>query len=95
MRLREMGTEAYTFALAQNRELYEHFLAHYNDGRRTGFFTLAVYLLPLHELQTVADSLPMPEEMPLKERSVLAVSELQCLAAHRGVTLKLRKKPKK
>lgn len=94
-RFQEVGQEAYLSELSQKRVLYEHLLNHYNDGRRKGFFNLAVYLLPIHELQSVADSLPKPEEMPSKERCALAVSELQRLAADRGITLKLRKKPKK
>ena len=94
-RFREVGQEVYLSELAQKRELYEHLLNHYNDGRRKGFFNLAVYLLPLSDLQSVADSLPKSEGMPLKERCALAVSELQRLASDWDLTLKLRKKPKK
>ena len=95
---REVGLEAYLAQLEEKRTILEQLLAHYNDGRRKTLFNTAVYLLPLEDLRIVTASLssrPELEEQPVKERALAAVELLQEVADHRGMSLKLVKKPKK
>ena len=95
---REVGLEAYLAQLEEKRTILEQLLAHYNDGRRKTLFNTAVYLLPLEDLRLVTASLssrPELEEQPVKERALAAVELLQEAADHRGMSLKLVKKPKK
>lgn len=92
-RAAEIGIPAYTAELREKMALLDRLLACYNDGRRKTFFLTAVYLLELPVLQGVMAVLPA-EDIPLKDRAAAAVRLLERAAAERGVTLKLRKKPK-
>lgn len=95
---RELGLETYLAPLEEKRTILEKLLAHYNDGRRKTFFNTAVYLLPLEDLRSVMAALenqPELAEQPVKERALAAVGLLQEAADHRGISLKLNKKPKK
>lgn len=93
-----LGLEAYLAQLEEKRAILEKLLAHYNDGRRKTFFNTAVYLLPLKDLRSVMAALenqPELAEQTVKERALAAVGLLQEAADHRGISLKLNKKPKK
>ena len=95
---REMGLDVYLVQLEEKRAILDALLAGYNDGRRKTQFNTAVYLLPLEDLRAVITSLTSRlalEEHPIKERAVAAVELLQEAADHRGISLKLNKKPKK
>lgn len=95
---REMGLDAYLAQLEEKRRILENLLAHYNDGRRKTLFNTAVYLLPLEDLRAVKGALdrqPELAEQAIKERALAAVELLQQAADHRGISLKLNKKPKK
>ena len=95
---REIGPEAYLAQLEEKLAILEKLLAHYNDGRRKALFNTAVYLLPLEYLQSVMalmDSRPELEGQPIKEWALAAVDLLQQAADHRGINLKLNKKPKR
>ena len=95
---RELGLDAYLARQTEKRAILDELLAHYNDGRRKTLFNTAVYLLPLEDLRLVTASLssrPELEEQPVKERALAAVELLQEAADHRGMSLKLVKKPKK
>ena len=73
-------------------------MAHYNDGRRKTLFNTAVHLLPLEDLRAVMAALDRQPELAgqaIKERALAAVNLLQQAADHRGISLKLNKKPKK
>ena len=94
---RELGLDAYLAQLEEKRAILEELLAHYNDGRRKSLFNTAVYLLPLEDLRFVMASLddrPGLGEQAVKERALAAVGLLQEAADHRGISLKLNKKPK-
>ena len=57
-----------------------------------------MYLLPLEDLRSVTATLENQPELanqPVKERALAAVGLLQDRADHRGISLKLNKKPKK
>lgn len=91
---RRIGLAAYQVEQMEKQKILRFLLENYNDGRRKGFFALAVNLLELEALQTVAEQLTAePGELLLKERAVRAAALLQDLAGQRGIALKLRKKP--
>ena len=96
--VRELGLEAYLAQLEEKRSVLHALLDEYNDGRRKTFFTTAVYLLPLEDLQNVMaalDRLPERTQQTVKERALAAVGALQAAADRRGILLKLIRKPKK
>lgn len=92
---KEIGIEAYNEEQRRKVEILEALLSRYNDGRRKTFFSVAVNLLELPELeQSLAriekwDTIP---DRPLKERSAYAAEVLKETAEKRGLELKLRKK---
>ena len=95
---RELGLETYLAQLEEKRGILDKLLAHYNDGRRKTFFNLAVYLLPLEDLQGVwaaLDGQSAQMEQEVKTRALDAVKLLQEAADHRGICLKGKKKTKK
>ena len=74
----------------------ETLLAGYNDGRRKSFFCVAVNLLELEEIREAMQQIKaIPEDLPVKQRSAMAVEALKAIAARRSLELKLRKKPTK
>lgn len=92
---RELGLDTYLAQLEEKRAILDELLAHYNDGRRKTLFSTAVYLLPLEDLRSVMASLVSRTELTVKERALAAVELLQMAADRRGISLKLKKKPKK
>lgn len=89
---RRIGPAAYQAEQREKQEILRFLLETCNDGRRKGFFALAVNLLPLEGLQAARGQLAA-EDLPLKEGAARAVALLQALASRQGVELKLRKKP--
>ncbi|WP_274953415.1 DUF3795 domain-containing protein [Angelakisella massiliensis] len=97
-KVQELGLDAYLAQLEEKRAILGELLAHYNDGRRKTFFHTAVCLLPLEDLRSVMASLNSQRELggqTVKERAFSAVELLEEAADHRGIGLKLNKKPKK
>lgn len=91
---RRIGPAAYQAEQREKQELLHDLLENYNDGRRKGFFALAVNLLELEGLRAVVEQLAAePEGVPLKEKAAHAAALLQALAGQQGIELKLRKKP--
>ena len=96
--MKEVGVEAYNSEQRQKLEILELLLEGYNDGRRKGFFCLAVNLLDLEDLKTVMEHLAEEKQLEsftLKEKSAFAVRQLQSIAEQRGVVLKWNRKPSK
>lgn len=89
---KRIGSAAYQAEQRKKWEILEFLLDTCNDGRRKGFFALAVNLLELEELQTVREELARDGDLPLKERAARAASMLRALADRRQVELKLRKR---
>lgn len=89
---RRIGPAAYQAEQREKQEILRFLLETCNDGRRKGFFALAVNLLPLEGLQAAREQLAA-ENLPLKEGAARAAALLQALASRQGVELKLRKKP--
>lgn len=92
----ELGLEVYITQLEERRSILDRLLASYNDGRRKGFYILAVYLLELDSLRRAYGKIQetVSEGAFIKERSMIAVEILKKAAEADGVTLKLKKKPK-
>lgn len=93
---REIGVEAYNEEQRKKVTILETLLSRYNDGRRKTFFSVAVNLLELPELEQSLARIEEWDTQPdrsLKERSAYAVSVLTEIAEKHGLELKLRKKP--
>lgn len=90
------GLALYLAELDEKEAALHHLLAHFNDGRRKSFFCTAVNLLPLADVQCVMQQIqvqaPLSEE--LKVRAATAADLFQAMAQRRGLSLKLRKKPR-
>lgn len=93
---RDMGLERYLSQLEERRAILDRLLAGWNDGRRKGFYCLAVDLLEPEDLYEAMEQLDaaLPEDAPMKEKAAAAVRVFQAAAQRRGVVLKLNKKPK-
>lgn len=97
LRAQAMGLEAYQSMLDEKTAILEHLLTCYNDGRRKTFFCTAVNLLELCDIKAAMEQIDArtPQEAALQVRASIAVETFQSLAAQRGVSLKLRRKPRK
>nr|WP_326185822.1 DUF3795 domain-containing protein [uncultured Oscillibacter sp.] len=90
---RRMGLIAYQTEQREKQEILRFLLETCNDGRRRGFFALAVNLLEPQELRDIVEQLETEsEDMPLKEKAACAAALLQAAGDQRGIELKLRKK---
>lgn len=95
-RAKSLGMDAYQRELDEKISVLEALLAHCDDGRRKGFFCLAVNLLELPDVRHVMAQLSSqtrPEQL-VKERAATAARLLEEAAAAQGISLKLRKKAK-
>ncbi len=92
---RRLGPEAYGAVQMEKEALLQYLLATCNDGRRKSFFAAAVNLLELDALRPIEKRLAAESELPLRERAVLAADLCQAAAGEAGISLKLRRKPKK
>jgi hypothetical protein len=91
-----IGAKAYREALDAKVKILGRLLENYDDGRRKSFFCIAVNLLDIGDLARALAQIEQ-ESMPgdaAKTRAALAVRVLQAAADKRGVSLRLRKKPK-
>lgn len=96
-RVLELGVGPYVGALEEKRAVLDQLLADWNDGRKKTLYTTAAYLLELEDLRGAVSQAraQVSQEAPLKERATAMAAALQETAARRGISLKLRKKPKK
>ena len=79
----------------EKREILDHLLAHFNDGRKKTLYCTAVNLLELSDLQEAAKQLSARKELtdlPVKERAKAAAELLQEIGDRRGIVLKLVRK---
>ena len=90
---KRLGMEAYAAELNEKITLLKKQLESYDDGRRKGFYCLAVNLLELMDVKTVTEQIDdaVDDSMSIKEKSKTAVRLFEAMAEHRGVVLKLRK----
>lgn len=91
---KSLGIDCYKKELTEKIAILESLLANYDDGRRKGFFCIAVNLLELQDVKTVMERIEdqIPSEMLLKEKAKSAVQLFQEMADMRNIVLKLRKK---
>lgn len=96
-RCREMGIDAFCQELERKREILEELLAGYNDGRKKTFYCTAVNLLPWEGLQAAMAELRSTAATfgTLSERAAAAERVFRERAAQQGISLSLRRKPKK
>jgi hypothetical protein len=90
------GMDAYKAELDGKIAILEELLRDYDDGRRKGFFCIAVNLLEMQNVNAVMAHLSTEsvEDAPTKERAMAAVRLFEDIAGRRDVSLKLRKNPK-
>ena len=91
---RQTGIEAYEAGLDAKVFLLEDLLTKYDDGRRKGFYCLAVNLLEPADIQSVMEQIEneVNPQAPLKEKATAVVRLFQTMADEKGISLKLRKK---
>ena len=91
---KEIGLEAYEDELNEKVSILEALLKDFDDGKRKGFFCLAVNLFELPEIKSIIDQLAkeMDSETPIKLKAAAAVSLFEELSLKKGIELRLRKK---
>ena len=93
---KQVGIDAYKAELDIKIAILAELLRDYDNGRRKGFFCIAVNLLALQDVNTVMAQLSTEsvEDAPAKEKAAVAVRLFEDMAGRRDVSLKLRKNPK-
>ncbi|MEA5031702.1 MAG: DUF3795 domain-containing protein [Sphaerochaeta sp.] len=94
-RAQQFGMDAYRRQLDEKIGILKHLLAKYDDGRRKGFYCLAVNLLDLELLRDVVERVEVTiaqSDMDRKECVQLMVSTLNEIARERNISLRLRGK---
>ena len=92
-RFRELGAELYLAEQQRKKDLLDHLLNQYNDGRRKTLFCTAVNLLTLNDLENIVRELDENTlNLSLKEKAVYAAGLFQKNAADKNISLKLRRK---
>ncbi len=89
-----LGIDSYRNVLNEKISILEMLLANYNDGRRKGFFCLAINLLEIQDVRHVMEQIlsQTQTEQSVKDKATTAVQLFQSMAEQRNLTLKLRKK---
>jgi hypothetical protein len=87
------GMAAYKAELNRKIEILEELLENYNDGRRKGFYCLAVNLLELSDIVVIMEQAAVEIDLcsPIKIRAATVVRLFEEAATQKGVSLKLRK----
>ena len=94
-RFRELGAELYLAEQQRKKDLLDHLLNQYNDGRRKNFFCIAVNLLDLPEIQEAIKQIQSNDELPslpFKEQCLYVTKVFQKNADKKNIKLKLIKK---
>jgi len=93
---KRIGIDAYMAELNEKVKVLEELLKNYDDGRRKGFFCLAVNLLDLQDINSIMKQIAdeVEAEAPLKVKSAAIVRLFEEIAEQKGVSLRLRKKTK-
>lgn len=95
-KLKKIGVKAYQEEQSEKVAILNELLENYNDGRKKTLFCLAVNLLELDDLRKVKGQVKEDEEcLSIKEKAARMAGLLQEVAAQKGISLKLRKKPAK
>ena len=96
-RCQEIGMAVYQAELDAKVALLEELLSGYNDGRKKTLYCTAVNRLDLTDIRAAVEELrtktPGIDDLPA--RAATAVQVLQALATQPGISLSLRRKPRK
>ncbi len=90
-----IGISAYNAEQEEKVRILRYLFSHYHDGRRKTFFSIAVNLLELEDLQAIltqAESHITTQGMLQKEATAYLAEQLQSYAQKKNLSLKLRKK---
>jgi len=90
---RQMGMAAYAAELNRKIEILEDLIENYNDGRRKGFYGLAVNLLEFKDVEEIMANIKsdVTPQMTVKEKAAKVVALFQSIADEKGIYLKLQK----
>lgn len=97
-KMQRIGAKQYNRELEEKVEILQYLLTNYNDGRRKGFFFIAVNLLELQEIRDVMKQISAEtssDGLLIKEKAIIAVRLFQEMAEQRSILLKLNKKSSK
>lgn len=90
---KSIGIDAYMREQAEKIATLETLLKYFDDGRRKGFFCLAVNLLEVQDVRFVIEQIlntTQPDQL-IKEKAITACQLFTSIAEQRNITLKLRK----
>ena len=90
---KRLGIEAYKTELNEKIGILKELLENYDDGRRKGFYCLAVNLLELIDVKAVMEQISetVDNAVPIKEKAKIVASLFEKKAEKKGIILKLRK----
>lgn len=93
----EFGIQRYRKQLDEKMAILERLIDRYDDGRRKGFYCLAVNLLNLDTLDHVmkeVETASINKDMDQKELAKLMVATMNAYAERQNISLRLRTNPK-
>jgi hypothetical protein len=88
------GIDKYKIELDQKVEILEFLIKTYNDGKRKGFYCLAVNLLKLTDLKSIMEQIDRKiskQDIPVKDKIGLVIQLFESMARKENIDLKLRK----
>lgn len=92
-KFKKLGIGLYAAEQQKKKDILNHLLNTYNDGRKKTLFCVAVNLLELKDLENIISELnENTSNLTLKEKSAHAANLLQEAAKQNNIVLKLRKK---
>ena len=93
---KRIGMEMYEAELNEKVSVLEELLKSYDDGRRKGFYCVAVNMLELDDVKIIMGQLgsAVSSYSLLKEKAAAVVRLFEDMAEKRNISLKLRKKTK-
>lgn len=94
----KLGIEKYHLELVEKNKILRYLLENYNDGKRKGFFGIAVNLLDLQDIRDIMkqmDVQTLENNLTLKEKAAIAVTLFQNIAQEKDLILRLNKKSTK
>ncbi len=92
-----IGIEAYHAELNEKSVILKILLANFNDGRRKGFYCIAVNLMSLQDIKEVMSQIQnnISETSTIKEKATIVAELFTKKANEQGIVLKLNKKRSK
>lgn len=91
-----IGIETYNKEQIRKISILNTLLAFYNDGRRKTFYSVAINLLPLEDIEDVMGHIEKDDSfgsLTQKEQAEQLVSLFENCAKQNNIVIKLRKKP--